>query len=110
MPFSNIFNEWYAAQTSKKIKAVWQSKAARGERISPTVPHGYMKSPDGSKQWIIDPLAADVVRHIYSLCLGGKGPLQIAKQLEKEEILIPTAYLQKVDRTTSHKTFADPCR
>ena len=110
MPFSNIFNEWYAAQTSKKIRAVWQSKANRGERISPSVPLGYMKSPDDPKQWIIDPPAADVVRHIYALCLGGKGPLQIAKQLEKEEVPIPSAYLQKVGRSASHKTFANPYR
>ncbi len=54
MPFHNIFNEWYAAQTSKKIRAVWKSKADRGERISPTIPYGYMKSPDNPKQWIID--------------------------------------------------------
>ena len=46
MPFYNIFNEWYAEQTSKKIRAVWKSKAEHGKRISPTVPYGYKKSPD----------------------------------------------------------------
>lgn len=40
LPFYNIFNEWYAAQTSKKIRAVWQSKADNGKRVSPTVPYG----------------------------------------------------------------------
>ena len=54
MPFSNIFNEWYAAQTSKKIRAVWQSKAAKGERISSSVPYGYKKSEANPKQWFID--------------------------------------------------------
>ena len=72
MPFSNIFNEWYAAQTSKKIRAVWQSKASRGERIASAVPYGYIKDPSNPKQWLIDPVAAEVVRHIYYLCLGGK--------------------------------------
>ncbi len=110
MPFSNIFNEWYAAQTSKKIRAVWLSKANREERISPSVPFGYMKSPDDPKQWIIDPPAAEVVRHIYALCLGGKGPLQIAKQLEEEKVLIPTAYYLKEGRTVTHKAFSDPYR
>ena len=110
MPFSNIFNEWYAAQTSKKIRAVWQSKANRGERISPSVPFGYMKSPDNPKQWIIDPVAAEIVRHIYALCLGGKGPMQIAKQLELEHVLIPTAYQQSVGRAARHKEFANPFR
>ena len=110
MPFSNIFNEWYAAQTSKKIRAVWQSKANRGERISSTVPFGYMKSPDNPKQWIVDPAASEIVRHIYALCLGGKGPMQIAKQLESEQVLIPTAYQQSVGRTARHKEFANPFR
>lgn len=110
MPFSNIFNEWYAAQTSKKIRAVWQSKANRGERISPSVPFGYMKSQDNPKQWIIDPAAAEIVRHIYALCLGGKGPLQIAKQLESEQVLIPTAYQQSVGRAARHKEFSNPFR
>ena len=68
MPFYNIFNEWYAEQTSKKIKAVWKSKADNGERVSSAVPFGYMKSPDNPKQWIIDEPAAKVVRYIFELC------------------------------------------
>ncbi len=110
MPFSNIFNEWYAAQTSKKIRAVWQSKASRGERVSSSVPFGYMKSPENPKQWIVDPAAAEIVRHIYALCLGGKGPLQIAKQLESEQVLIPSAYYQSVGRKAQHKEYANPYR
>ena len=46
MPFHNIFNEWYAEQTSKKIKAVWKAKADNGERVAPVVPFGYMKISD----------------------------------------------------------------
>ena len=110
MPFSNIFNEWYAAQTSKKIRAVWQSKAAKGERVSSTIPYGYMASPEDKKQWIVDPTAAEVVKHIYALCIGGKGPLQIAKQLEQEQLLIPTAYLQAAGRSARHKEFTNPYR
>ena len=74
MPFYNIFNEWYAAQTSKKIRAVWQSKAEHGKRISPTVPFGYMKDPNDKEKWLIDEPAAEVVKKIYSLCLAGRGP------------------------------------
>lgn len=98
IPFSNIFNEWYAAQTSKKIRAVWQSKAAKGERISSSVPYGYKKSEANPKQWVIDDPAAEVVRKIFDLCLAGRGPLQIAKQLEKEQILVPTAYYHSMGR------------
>lgn len=110
MPFSNIFNEWYAAQTSKKIRAVQKAKADRGERIGSSVPYGYMKSPANPKQWIVDPVAAENVRHIYALCLGGKGPLQIAKQLESEQIMIPSAYYQSEGRKNQHKEYANPYR
>lgn len=65
LPFYNIFNEWYAAQTSKKIRAVQQSKAEHGERISSTVPYGYARSPKNSKQWIIDEPAAVIVKKIF---------------------------------------------
>ena len=100
MPFNNIFNEWYAAQTSKKIRAVWKSKADKGERISQTVPHGYKKSEDNPKQWIIDEPAAKVVRYIFQLCIEGLGPTQIAHRLEDERILCPTAYAMANGRKT----------
>ena len=100
MPFNNIFNEWYAAQTSKKIRAVWKSKAEKGERISQTVPHGYKKSEDNPKQWIIDEPAAKVVRYIFQLCIEGLGPTQIAHCLEDERILCPTAYAMANGRKT----------
>jgi predicted subunit of tRNA(5-methylaminomethyl-2-thiouridylate) methyltransferase len=102
MPFHNIFNEWYAAQTSKKIRAVWKSKADHGERISATVPYGYRKSEDNPKQWVIDEPAAEIVRRIFNLCIEGKGPLQIAKILEREKILTPTAYYRSINRATSN--------
>ena len=110
LPFYNIFNEWYAAQTSKKIRAVWQSKAEHGKRVSATVPFGYMKSPDNKEQWIIDEPAATIVRKIYSLCLAGRGPLQIAKQLEKENILIPSAYYESIGRKHTQKVPCDSCK
>ena len=103
MPFHNIFNEWYAAQTSKKIRAVWQMKAASGKRVSSTVPYGYMKSPDDKEKWIIDEEAAEVVRKIFSLALAGRGVSQIDRQLEQEKILIPTAYKIEKGLSSTHK-------
>ena len=93
MPFHNIFNEWYAAQTSKKIRAVWQSKAEHGERIASIVPYGYKRSEETPRQWVIDEPAAETVRKIFALCLAGKGPMQIARQLEGEQILSPPPIL-----------------
>lgn len=102
MPFNNIFNEWYAAQTSKKIRAVWKSKADKGERIAAAIPYGYIKSQDDSKQWIIDEEAAKVVRYIFELTLEGLGPMKIARRLEDEQILSPTAYYLENGRKSSN--------
>lgn len=108
LPFYNIFNEWYAAQTSKKIRAVWQSKAENGKRVSPTVPFGYVKDPNDKEKWLIDEPAAEVVRQIYALCLAGRGPSQIARQLEKEKILVPSAYYKSVGRSHAQKVPTNP--
>lgn len=102
MPFSNIFNEWYAEQTSKKIRAVNQMRAAKGQHVSSAVPYGYMKSPDDKQKWLIDEPAAEIVRKIFNLCLAGKGPSQIARQLEKEKIITPTAYYHSIGKKTSN--------
>ena len=108
MPFHNIFNEWYASQTSKKIKAVWAMKAANGKRISSAVPYGYVKDPTDHDKWYVDEPAAEVVRRIFALCIGGFGPFQIAKQLESERVLTPTAYYRSIGRSTSNKAPTDP--
>ena len=71
MPFSNIFNEWHAASTSKKVRAVWASKAAQGKRVGTTVPYGYVKDAKDMEIWHVDPEAADVVKRIYALSLSG---------------------------------------
>ena len=107
MPFNNIFNEWYAAQTSKKIRAVWKNKAANGKRVSSSVPFGYLKNPQDKEDWLVDEPAAEVVRKIYALCLDGRGPLQIAKQLEQEKVLIPSAYYASLGRKT-RKQYTHP--
>ena len=108
MPFYNIFNEWYAEQTGKKIRAVWKSKAEHGKRISPTVPYGYKKSPNDREQWLIDEPAAEVVRKIFNLCLAGRGPSQIARDLEAAKILTPTAYFNSIGRATRNPVPVNP--
>lgn len=108
LPFYNIFNEWYAAQTSKKIRAVWQSKADNGKRISSTVPYGYVRDAEDKEKWLLDEPAATVVQKIYELCLAGRGPSQIACQLENERVLVPSAYYESVGRKHSQKVPLNP--
>lgn len=109
LPFYNIFNEWYAAQTSKKIRDVWKSKSDNGKRVSPTVPFGYKKDPEDKEKWLIDEPAAAIVKKIFALCLDGRGPSQIARQLEKENILVPSAYYQSIKRKCAHKVPVGSC-
>ncbi len=91
-PFLNLMNEFYARDTSKKIRAVMKAKGESGKPLSTIPPYGYMKSPDNPNQWIVDEEAAQVVKKIFNLCLEGYGTSQIAKLLQKEQILTPRAY------------------
>ncbi len=87
-----MFNELYARDTAKKIKSSFKLKGERGEHLASTPPFGYMKNPNNTKEWIIDEGAAETVRYIFQLCVNGLGPTQIAKRLQAEKILTPTAY------------------
>ena len=94
IPFLNIINEWYAKDTSKKIRAVIKAKGESGKHLTTNPPYGYIKDPNDNNKWIVDPEAADNVRLIFKLCMEGYGPTQIASYLENEKILIPVYYLQ----------------
>ena len=100
----NWFNEFFAKDTSRKIRAVNKAKGERGERLTVNVPYGYKSDPDDKTKWVIDEEAAGVVKRIFSLCMEGKGPSQIAALLEKEKVLNPTAYKQREGKKTPHQT------
>lgn len=106
----NWFNEFYARDTSRKIRAVNKAKGERGERLTTNVPYGYLKSPDDPKAWIIDEEAAQMVKRIFTLCMEGRGPSQIAAQLEKDKVLSPTAYRIKQGIDTPHAEPDNPYR
>ena len=106
----NWFNEFFAKDTSRKIRAVQKAKGERGERLTVHVPYGYMKNPENPKEWIIDEEAAQVVKKIFTLCMNGRGPSQIADQLEKDKVLTPTAYKNKQGVKTPHTEPENPYR
>ena len=99
-PFLNIINEWYAKDTSKKIRAVMKSKGEAGEHLCTNPPYGYMKDPDNRKHWIVDGEAAEVVKRIFALCLDGYGPSQIARILKEDKVITPTIHFQQTGRAT----------
>ncbi|MEA4994848.1 MAG: recombinase family protein [Oscillibacter sp.] len=109
-PFRNIINEWYCRDTRKKIRAVFKAKGQSGEHLSTHAPYGYRKDPANSKQWLVDEEAVKVVQRIFDLCVAGLGPTQIARRMRKDDILTPTAYLQKQGQKTTNPVPADPYR
>lgn len=90
--FKNVFNDYYAKDTSKKIRAVVKMRGEAGEHLASNPPYGYIKDPENKKRWIVDEEAAKVVRRIFDLCIAGKGPMQIAKILTADKVLTVTAY------------------
>ena len=95
-PFKNIINEWYSRDCSKKGKAAAKIKAESGARVGSRPPFGYQKDPANPKRKIIpDEETAPIVKYIFSLCMSGKGPTQIAVQLREEQIPIPAYYYYK---------------
>lgn len=104
----DLFNEWYARDTSKKIRAVWRAKSSAGKRLCNNPPYGYRKDPEDKERWLVDEEAAKIVREIFSLCIVGFGPLQIAKRLRKEQVLNPTAYREAHGLIVGNPTPADP--
>jgi site-specific DNA recombinase len=94
-PFLNIINEWYAKDTSKKIRAVFKSKGESGKPLCTNPPYGYIKDPEDKTRWIVDEEAAEVVREAFRLCMQGYGPSQIAKEFTRRRIMNPTAHAKK---------------
>ena len=94
-PFLNIINEWYAKDTSKKIRAVFKSKGQSGKPLCTNPPYGYIKDPEDKTRWIVDEEAAKVVREAFHLCMQGYGPSQIAKEFTNRRIMNPTAHARK---------------
>ena len=99
----NVFNEMYAKDTSKKIRATWQSKGRSGEHLATIPPYGYKKDPDNKKKWVIDEQAAAVVQKIFALCVSGMGPSQIARWLQENKVLNPAAYAHEQGLPTANK-------
>ena len=90
--FKNVFNDYYAKDTSKKIRAVVKMRGEAGEHLASNPPYGYIKDPQDKKKWIVAEEAAKVVQSIFNLCIAGKGPMQIAKILTADRVLTVTAH------------------
>ena len=109
-PFLNIINEWYAKDTSKKIRAVFKAKGESGKPLCTTPPFGYKKDPDDKNHWIVDEDAAKVVKYIFQLCIEGYGPTQIAHKLKDEGIFTPSYYFKSIGLYPTAIITEEPCK
>ena len=108
-PFLNIMNEWYAKDTSRKIKAVFRNRMEQGLRCSGAVPYGYMHKPDDKQTLYVDPEAAAVVKRIFAMAAEGTPIRTIAETLQADKVLIPSAYLEKREGMVSRNhDYHDP--
>lgn len=95
LPFRNIMNEWYAKDTSKKIRSTFKAKGNSGKHVASTTPYGYLKDPEDKDHWIVDEEAAQVVRRIFQMTMDGYGPYQIAKKLKEDQVEIPAVHMAR---------------
>ena len=110
-PFLNIMNEYYAKDTSNKIKAVFKSRMKDGLRCSGSIPYGYKRTNGDKQTLVVDEAAAEIVRKIFRLASQGVGVTAIAEMLTEEKVLIPSAYAAKYSpENCRHKALIAPCR
>lgn len=100
-PFRNIINEWYAKDTSKKVRAVFKAKGNSGKHLCTCPPYGYLKDKEDKQKWLVDEEAAKVVKEIFSLCMKGYGPTQIARILTERGIDTPVVHNRKCGLPTT---------
>ncbi len=107
-PFRNIINEWYAKDTSKKIKSVLKAKGMAGKRLCTNPPYGYIKDTEDNQKWLVDKVASVVVKEAFNLCIEGYGPTQIARIFTERGIDPPVVYYRKHGMpATTYKTEFD---
>lgn len=112
IPFLNVINDWYAKDTSRKIKTIFHNRMSNGERCSGSVPYGFiMTGEKGNRHFAIDEEAARVVRRIFDMAADGRTTSEIAEALRNDKVLIPMAYDQRTaNRQNYRKKIEDPYR
>lgn len=105
----NYFNDFYARDTSRKIRAVLKSKGERGDRVSTATPYGYMRNPENKKELLPDPETAPIVKRIFEMCANGMGVTKICDTLTREKVLAPSVYMfQRTGSKIGHPDLTRP--
>lgn len=105
----NYFNDFYARDTSRKIRAVQRAKGERGDRVSTATPYGYMRNPENKKELLPDPETAPIVKRIFEMCANGMGVTKICDTLTREKVLAPSVYMfQRTGSKIGHPDLTRP--
>ncbi|GHU95234.1 recombinase [Clostridia bacterium] len=110
VPFREIINEWYARDTSRKIRAINGSRTSDGKHVTGAIPYGYLRDPSEKSRWILDEEAAPNVARMFRMVIEGISPTQIADTFTAEGILIPSAHWEKVGAGMRKWEGANPTR
>ncbi len=111
MPFRNIFAEWHARDTSRKIRAIFSGRTAQGKHVTGALPYGYLHAPTDRQKWVLDEEAAPIVARIFRSIINGKTLTQIAEELTAEKVLTPNAHWKSIGEKVSRGAHnADPCK
>lgn len=106
--FRDVINEWYVADTSRKIKTVFKSRMEKGLRCSGSICYGYLASKEDKGEWIIDEEAAPVVKRIFQSVLAGESIAAIGRALRAEQIPIPSEHWKRIGAPVRTAGYADP--
>ena len=96
MPIMNVFNEWHAANTSKKIRAVKKAHAKEGIYTAKKAAYGYKIGADKRRTPVIDEETAPIVKRIFEMYASGMSPLKISETLNLEGVMSPAVYAHTV--------------
>ena len=110
VPIQGVLNENHCAETSEKVREVFDMKRRRGEHIGSFAVYGYLKNPACKNSLILDNEAAAVVQDIFSMFLDGMSRKAIVQSLNARGILSPSAYKQRRLGLKYRNPRSDPAR
>jgi DNA invertase Pin-like site-specific DNA recombinase len=110
MPFRNLFAEWHARDTSRKIRAINDARTKNGKRVTGAVPYGYIHDPNDRQKWVLDEGAAPIVQRIFRSIIEGKSVTKIAEELTAEILPTPSTHWTNINAGMPGKPNAYPTR
>ena len=107
-PFRDVIAEFYARDTSRKVKDVLHNKGHNGKPLTNQAIYGYRKDPADRNKWLVDETAAPIVQRIFSMTVDGKGPFQIARTFHDEQIIRPSCHIARLNGCVTEKSETNP--